>query len=500
MMMLRGLRLAGRTARIPLGIWNSLEFTAFLATILVGSGAYLSGLLSIRGASVCTLFFVLFLIVRAWRTFDGGRHPCCLFLCLILLFQGGRLLAFVFGLIPDPFVIDLFTPTPFDVSARTSAIFLLSICLSSLFIYIPCRWGYRLILTQPAAEMTEALPYLYTLFYLTLPAQVAENYLFYRYASTHGGYLSVYIDRAGLIASSPRPLHLITLVAMPAFLAIFAVDAGRARLHLATALYLLAATPMLLLGSRSGVFRLCLVLWYISRLKTLKRPRIYRLTAAVFLMGLLAVWIGNLRADDTTLGIGSAAASAFLVSQGNTMEVTELAIQYRNLFRPYAWTYASNQLEGAFIAGDQSDYRRGSSLASDLTVFLNPGAYGEGLGTGSSYLAEAYVAAGIIGVMAMSFLLGVAFDQIHKWCVHPLGVFFAAVTLPTMLWMARSGLFEWIAPLLRDTAFAFMLFLGWKVCALIRLGLSRVYVGGMGFDDPNASPIAGNLTERRETR
>ena len=66
------------------------EVLGYLSVVTVGTLCYLMGWLTPNAASVLTVLLLTSLIVLAWKRFDGGRHPCFLFLCTLLLFQGGR--------------------------------------------------------------------------------------------------------------------------------------------------------------------------------------------------------------------------------------------------------------------------------------------------------------------------------------------------------------------------------------------------------------------------
>jgi len=48
-------------------------------------------------------------------------------------------------------------------------------------------------------------------------------------------------------------------------------------------------------------------------------------------------------------------------------------------------------LQSAFVAPDQANYVAGKNFNDDVAMFLNPTAFLAGNGTGSAYLAEAYL-------------------------------------------------------------------------------------------------------------
>src|SRR5579862_4471181 len=79
--------------------------------VLAGSAslAFAMGWLPRDAASVLVLLWLVALVVLAWSRFEAGRHPCFLFLSLLLLFQGGRLAAAFAGGGIDIFRIELMT-------------------------------------------------------------------------------------------------------------------------------------------------------------------------------------------------------------------------------------------------------------------------------------------------------------------------------------------------------------------------------------------------------
>src|SRR5664279_3926087 len=90
--------------RAPLAVPTAaFEVLAYLCVVAIGTLCFLLGWLSPEGAGVLTVLLLAFLIGLAWSRFDQGRHPCFLFLCTLLLFQGGRLIGFCLKVTPDPF-------------------------------------------------------------------------------------------------------------------------------------------------------------------------------------------------------------------------------------------------------------------------------------------------------------------------------------------------------------------------------------------------------------
>ena len=182
----------------------ALEVLGYLTVVGVGTLCFLLGWLQPNGAAVLTVLLLSSLIVLAWKRFDQGRHPCFLFLCVLMFFQGGRLLAYCFGAETEPLRITVMVSRPFNVSRDEAGIVLLCLVLSAICIYAPCRWNYRWISPPADAEVRHYLPYLYFVFFTTLPIQLFKNYSYYQYAQAHGGYTFLFVNQIGRASCRKR--------------------------------------------------------------------------------------------------------------------------------------------------------------------------------------------------------------------------------------------------------------------------------------------------------
>jgi hypothetical protein len=214
---------------------TALEVLGYLAIVACATLCFLLGWLTCNQAAVVTAALLLSLLGLAWHRFDGGRHPCFFFLCMLTLFQGGRLIAYCAGDESNIFQITLMTAEPFDLSPDVAGLTLLSIALSAICIYAPCRWNYRSGSALRGGGYERFLPYLYLLFCLSVPVQLYKNFCYYQYAKDHGGYLVVFIDHGGMAASIPVAVRAISLISLPAFVGIFVLEPRKRFLRTATA-------------------------------------------------------------------------------------------------------------------------------------------------------------------------------------------------------------------------------------------------------------------------
>jgi oligosaccharide repeat unit polymerase len=465
--------------RIPAA---AFEILLYLAVVAIATLCFLAGWLPVNGAVVLTVVLLTSLIVLSWAHLGQGRHPCFLFLCTLMFFQGGRLLAYCLGGEPDPMRVRLMAVDPFSIGSVYEGVVLLCVSLSAICIYAPSRWDYVSLPPPDTAAVLRYLPCLYLLFALTFPAQLVKNYSYYHYVQQHGGYFAIYQNYAGLAASTPLLVRALALVTLPVFVAIFVFEPRKRFVVLITVLYFGAASLTLLMGARLFFFALVFTLWYVARLKSTKPSRILLLAAAVFALALLAQGIQNYREDAENSEVTSDNLVQFLAMEGSSIDVTEVAVKWRQLFDGYADSYLLNELQDAYSANDVRNYARGKSLDYDVSVFLNPIAFGLGGGVGSSYIGEAYVIGGVGGVIVISLLAGLVLHRMHRYSQKPMALLIVALTMPVVLYMPRGNLLGWLATFARSFLLLLLLGVAWQMFALLSSIRQSLAVGGDNHD------------------
>ncbi len=451
---------------------TAFEVLSYLNVVAIGTLCFLLGWLSPNGAAVLTVLLLSVLIALAWHRFDQGRHPCFLFLCTLLLFQGGRLVGYCLGKTAHPLQIDLLRSSPFGISREESGIVLLALAVSAVCIYAPCRWGYRSIVPPNDNKTRQLLPYLYLIFFSSIPFQLVKNYSYLRYAQQHGGYLVFFTDHSGLAASVPFFVRVVSLLTFPVFTAIFVFEDRRKILWIVTLLYFGTAALYLLVGSRMDAFSQLLALWYVARIKSTRRTRVMVLGLTVAALALLAVGVGATRMEDESETAASYAIGpvGFVAQQGVSLNVTEVAVKYRQVFRPYIASYLLHELEDGFISHDISNYARGRRFDFDVPVFLNPRLFEFGYGTAGSYIAEAYVIGGLLGVVLTSLLIGLGLRILHSFSKNAGTLFVTATILPLVVLMPRGNLLTWAAIVVRNLLMILPLIPGWLIFQYLTTG------------------------------
>lgn len=170
----------------------------------------------------------------------------------------------------------------------------------------------------------------------------------------------------------------------------------------------------------------------------------------------------------------------FVAVQGSSIDVTQLAVKYTDVFAPYIGDYLWNELGESFGGESLGNYKRGRSLASDASVLVNSAGFSSGMGVGGSYIGEAYVLGGISGVVLLSAVIGFGLHLVYRMSGKPLTLLIVALMMPALLYMARGNLLGWLAITIRNCILLAVIALGWQL-------LSFLFFGGRQLGSDNRS-------------
>ena len=451
---------AYRSLRLPTSVF---ELLAYLTVVAIATLCFLAGWLTVNGAVVLTVLLLTTLIILSWVHLGQGRHPVFLFLCTLMLFQGGRLVAYCLGSIPDPFMVEVMVDSPFGISRDEAGIVMLCIVLSAICIYAPCRWNYRPVPPPTDRNVRQYLPYLYLVFFSSMPFLLYKNYLYYRYIQAHGWYTVFFNDYSRLAASVPMVVRLAALLTVPVLVAIFVFETRKKLLYTVVVVYLCSSVVLLLTGTRMATFSLILTLWYVARIKSTQTARIWRLVVLAAALVVVANLVGLARFGEDVEGRSAIDPVAFVATQGTSLAVTEVAVVHRSLFQPYVVSYLLHELQVQLVSSDVSNYFRGRQFGFDVSVFLNPYMFEQGFATSGAYVAEAYVVGGIFGVIVISLLVGAGLRFLHARSRNATMLVLVALVLPEVLLMPRGFLLGWGSALIRSVLLLLPLALGWSL-------------------------------------
>ncbi len=470
---------SGAYATIPVPIspgcaGAAVELGILGAALATGMLAFELGWLSPEQAAGGTALFLLCLDMLAWKRFDQGRHPCFLFLCILTLLQSGRALAYLFGQDAHPLRIAGVAPHPFDLTGGEAGTVLLCLSLSAFCIYAVCRWNYRPITPPSSLPVERYLPYLYLVFYGTLPIQLYKNYAYYQFIKHHGGYVYFWVHHADIVASVPLVVRALALLNGPAFLALFVFEKRKRWLYLTTIFYLASSIITLLTGFRGGVFALILVLWYVSRIKSSKKTKLLKVAALALILVVIGGMIKTIRENsEWSLADYAFAPFEFVRLEGDSIDVTSVAVKYDTIFGPYGLSYVWYDLQDAFVLRVQEDYIRGQRLPNDVTVFMNPVAFSRGKGEAGSYIAQMYLLGGVAGVTILSLFLGGGLHLLYRLSRRPRSLFIVASIMPVILLMPRGQLLDWASDLMKTGLIISILWCGWLLYCTIAWLIGR---------------------------
>ena len=437
---------------VPAGLKGSIEITAWLLVIGTANLLVFLGVLSEEGCVWVATLLLLGIFLASWKAFEGGRHPCFLFLGMLLVFQGGRLIAHILGALPNPMQIAVATPVPFTIGTRAAEITLLMLVISAICIYIPCRLSYRTVVFEPAAGDRWLLA-LYLLIFITFPLAFYKNWIYFSFIRSHGGYLAVFTDNAEIIQSAGSFVRAIALINGTALLVAYVLERRTKRIVWVLVLYFSLSILDLLIGFRGKFFSQALVLWYIHKLKKGRGFNLLPLVSTATIASILAVIVAGLRQDQS---IRLLSPVGFLAQQGASLNVTEAAVAFHHLFHRFAVGY----LWGGFRNGISpiTTTERGHLWTADLSMFLNPFSARLGFGTGSSYLAELFLFAGVPAVIIGSLAVGIVIATLHKSSFRPWGGVFLVLVLPTLIYLPRLEMLNPLAVALKSLGAVAVLF------------------------------------------
>jgi len=419
------------------GLIPFIELFVLLTVVGVGVIFALCGVLSLNGCIWLTLAILVVTFCLAWIRFDGGRHPCFLFLGTLLLFQGGRLIGFACDVTDQPMQIVLMSPAPVSVARGAAEVTLLLLALSSIAVYAPCRLGRRQVRFFSIGGH-RWLPAVYTLIVFTLPFSIYKDLTYLFYIRSHGGYLSVFTNNTELLASAGFSVRALSTINITAILVAYILENRRGRLRVILSIFVLLSSLDMLLGFRGEFFAQVLSIWLIHKLRTGRRFQLVPLTVIFVVASTVAVVTAEARENQN---IELLSPLSFVATQGNSLNVTEAAVQYHDTFSHFGWSYIWH----GFVNGvTPISPGHGELWTTDLSYFLNPFAAERGFGTASSYLAELFLFGGIPAILAGSLLIGLAFSCIYRFSDRFGGALILLFVLPSLIYLPRL---ELLAPL-----------------------------------------------------
>lgn len=431
---------------------------------------------NIEGMRYCLFFLFAFLICQVLK--DLTRNiTFAIFLVSFYTFLMGRV---TLGVFMDTSMIHAILGSG-DFSRQADIHIYVSLFVALLFFYYgyisvfdETRRGRWCMIKETDYETRQVRKLSRRLMFLTIPFNVLITLETVWFVITHG-YFEYYIS------FESRLPYIITLIAYSYdFLFIFflATLPSKKEAKLPIIIYVLIGVFSLGSGQRGGfVLSILLVITYfflrndISKdgEKWITKKHIFILMSILpFFMGFLFA-VSYVRTDrdvDTSFNI----ILSFLYQQGVSVEVIGYGYDYDKVFpvgRMYLLGDIVDYFRHNFIAKLLFDAKSVEPQSVDhalndyaydaaLTYFVKSHDYLNGVGLGSSYIAEAWHDLGYFGVGMVSYIYGVVLAKVPKWC-------------KTSIWKASAALLMYVniiyAPRSRADKFIYV-FISFVVLAI----------------------------------
>ena len=391
-----------------------------------------------------------------YYSFNKGMHPVFIFIGTLTLFQGGLIISSLLskdfslryvGLMGANFYL------PEDITKKT----ILLIILSALFIMLGSTLSYKKISLESEKTYDNITAYTFLIiFFLTLPFYLYKQYIYVNFVLNNGGYMALYtshefLNKAGFLVRA------VSFFAPISFLAYFFTEKNIKRLKIITLFFFIITVSNLIMGVRGLFFAFWLTYLFFYKIKVKSNFSIKSIVFLFLAISIVALVIGYARTN-TKLVINANPILMFLGQQGVSFQVSAMAIEFHNIFSKFALNYI---LYGCMAILDP---RLASSInnffANGLGAYLNYSAYSAGFGTASSYIAESYLLGRIIGVVGISFIIGILLSfslsfSFRNWFV---GIISFTV-IEYLIYLPRDFLTDTIAQLSKVLPYLIVIFI-----------------------------------------
>lgn len=439
-------------------IWLSLHILLVGLTLAVLCSIVITIYLAVdlKIPILLTVNLLICLLMLSWLITKKGRHPVFLFLATLLIFQGGRLIAWLLSDELNPFQV-VFVSYPLYLRESTAKATLLLIIVSAFVTFVIALLTAQKKIPKHNAFFDYAnIPYanfFLLLFIVTSPFWLYKNLSYLAYAIANGGYLAIYQGDGEHLQNVGTLARLLSQLSFAAFICYFVYEPHKKRLIYTTTIFVIGSVIELLIGLRGKFIIQILGLVY---LYTKKFRNGYSLKYLIILLSLIVVMSLAIEIFRENKAFTFRGIDYFLAGQGSSMLVTGLAVEYDLMFSPNAFSYFFNGIVGVFK--HQNSFDTNQLFATDLSRYINPEAFKNGYATGSSFLAESYLVGGVFFVILASAIIGAllsAIDRIQK----PSVLAFSYFLFIYIMYLPRSSLLEPVGQFIKAAPFVCIAFI-----------------------------------------
>ncbi|NLG92875.1 MAG: O-antigen polysaccharide polymerase Wzy family protein [Clostridiales bacterium] len=293
------------------------------------------------------------------------------------------------------------------------------------------------------------------------------------------GYLQSFTNTSDV----PSVISRLSMFFVPAFAVFLATLPNKKQMKLPLAVYSVYMLASLFTGRRNTIVceALMLTFYFVMRDSLLEKGKRFlkkRMVAYVGVFGVIAMYFLQMLAlvrsgaENTRRGLGEMLVS-FIDSQGASFRVIVQTVNhiqsfnpsttYLYLFYPFELFIHNNVVTRTLfvftpiIEVQNSEFVQTThNFGHALTYMVDPDRYLSGGGFGTSYVAEAYVAYGGLGVIFVSAMIGLIFRFFaslltHNWVVITCGL----LAIKSFVYIPRNFAFLWVTDVFNITYVCF---------------------------------------------
>lgn len=304
------------------------------------------------------------------------------------------------------------------------------------------------------------------------------------------GYLNSFTNNADNI---PSAIARLSMFFIPSFAVFLATLPNKKQMKAPMIVYGIYMVSSLFTGRRNTIVTeaLMLIVYFVLRdsllpkeKRTLKKKTVigggvFGLAAVYFLQMVALIRAGMSSAGhgilDTLVGFVNSQGASFrvIIQTVNNINLFNHTVSYQYLFYPFE-LFAHNNLIVRTLFGlnpivevqNSSFVKTTHNFAHVLTYMVDPSRYLSGGGFGTSYIAEAYVAFGVVGVIMISIMFGIIFRYFASMITRSWPVLACSlIAVKELVYVPRNFAFLWVSDVFNITYLCF--FLAIYVAALI---------------------------------
>lgn len=440
---------------------NNIVFLCLIYLIVLCSFNLLKEFDYINEYILIGMFFFTFLyfLIISYYKLNLGVHPLFIFIAMLLIFQGGLFISYLFTHDFDDIMYSQLQGANVYLSFESvfkslNLIFISIFVTFSTVVFSKNKQNFNNLRHKDSKGIDK---FFLILFLLLLPFDIYKKIFYLNYIIEHGGYIAIYANNGEHIEAVGTLVRILSLISTLCFY-IFFISCGNKKKVLMITLLIFFPLSLfdLALGLRGKFFTFWIVFILFYKIKFGGHFSIRNLILSTVLVSVTSVLIAFIREEkditfDNPIGL-------FFKSQGVSFHVTALSIELENYLDRFGLNYLFNPIISGF--SHQTSFGQGKLLANDLSNLLNAQAFDSGYATGSVYIPELYLSGGYIGVILGSFIIGKVLNNIRLTAHHVTNVLIFILTI-NIVYLPRASFFSPIAELLKALPFILTLYILW---------------------------------------